>query len=489
MTATRIFLALGVAFLGVLCATLVGTVVASGQDATETESISSTDDATIREVYPDESFGESPSLVADASRPALMAQYTLIRWDLSGIAPGTDVDAASVTLSVTNPSIETFEAYALERPWAESEASWRAYAAGEPWEAAGARGSLDRQAQPAGSVTPSATGEQSFALSTEVVQRWVDDPASNHGIVLQDDPGNWDGIKFHSSEADGGAEVAPRLEVSLAGGAPPPQDDAAVLVGAGDIASCNSSGDEATARLLDEIPGTVYTTGDNAYDGGTAAQFESCYEPSWGRHKGRTKPSVGNHEYETPGAPGYFGYFGEAAGEPGKGYYSYDRGSWHVVVLNSECWDVGGCGPEDPQIRWLEQDLAANPSACTLAYWHTPLYSSSRYGYAPRMKPAWEALFGAGAEVVLNGHAHLYERFAPMEPDGEANPEGGIREFVVGTGGASHYPVADVQPNSEVRNADTYGVLKLTLRPSGYEWEFVPVAGETFTDSGTQGCH
>jgi hypothetical protein len=262
-----------------------------------------------------------------------------------------------------------------------------------------------------------------------------------------------------------------------------------VLVGAGDIARCSSTGDEATARLLDDIPGTVVTLGDNAYDGGSAEQFEACYEPSWGRHKARTMPSVGNHDYETPGASGYFGYFGAAAGDPDKGYYSYDKGSWHVVVLNSECRSVGGCGPNDAQIRWLEQDLAANPTECTLAYWHHPLYSSSRYGYAPRMKPAWDALYAAGAEVVLNGHAHLYERFAPMEPDGNADHEGGIREFVVGTGGASLHPLGDIQPNSEVRNANTYGVLKLTLRPSSYEWEFVPVAGETFTDSGSTSCH
>jgi hypothetical protein len=351
---------------------------------------------------------------------------------------------------------------------------------------AGARGSLDRQAQLAGTITPSAEGEQTFALSPEVVQRWVDDPSTNRGIILEDDSGQWDGINFRSSEA-GTESERPRLTVNLAT-VPPDQDDP-VVVGAGDIASCNSSGDEATARLLDNIPGTVATLGDHAYNSGTAAEFTDCYDPTWGRHKARTMPSVGNHEYETPGASGYFGYFGAAAGDPTKGYYSYDLGSWHIVVLNSECWFVGGCRTEDPQIRWLEQDLAAHPTACTLAYWHRPIFSSSKYGNSTRMKPAWEALFAAGAEVVLNGHAHLYERFAPMEPDGNANHEKGIRELVVGTGGASHYPVVDIQPNSEVRNASTYGVLKLTLHEGSYEWEFVPVEGETFTDSGTQSCH
>jgi hypothetical protein len=263
-----------------------------------------------------------------------------------------------------------------------------------------------------------------------------------------------------------------------------------VLVGAGDIASCSSSGDEATAKLLSSIPGTVYTTGDNVYEDGTASEFTDCYGPSWGRYKSRTRPSVGNHEYQTPGASGYYNYFGSAAGDPAKGYYSYDRGEWHIISLNSMCGEVGGCDADSPMVTWLKKDLASNPTSCTLAYFHHPLFSSgSEHGNDPRMRPSWDALYEAGAEVVLNGHDHDYERFAPQTPAGEADPKRGIREFVVGTGGRSLYAFLPPKPNSQVRNVDTYGVLKLTLHPDSYEWKFVPVAGKTFTDSGSDSCH
>jgi hypothetical protein len=263
-----------------------------------------------------------------------------------------------------------------------------------------------------------------------------------------------------------------------------------VLVGAGNIASCSSPGDEATANLLDGISGTVFTLGDNAYENGSAADFTNCYNPSWGRHKARTMPAVGNHEYQTSGASGYYNYFGAAAGVASKGYYSYDREEWHVISLNSMCENVGGCGATSPMVTWLKQDLAANPKACTLAYFHHPLFNSgSEYGNLPKMGPSWDALYAAGAEVVLSGHEHVYERFAPQTPTGAADSAQGIREFVVGTGGASHYPFGTIQPNSQVRNADTYGVLKLTLHPGSYDWRFVPEAGKTFTDTGTDQCH
>jgi hypothetical protein len=259
-----------------------------------------------------------------------------------------------------------------------------------------------------------------------------------------------------------------------------------VLVGAGDIASCQGSGDEATAELLDGITGTVFALGDNVYNSGTPSEFSNCYGPSWGRHKARTRPAVGNHEYYTPGASGYFGYFGAKAGDPKKGYYSYDRGSWHVVVLNSNCSEVS-CAAGSPQERWLENDLAAHPNRCTLAYFHHPRFSSS--GDNPSVAPFWNDLYAAGAEVVLNGHTHNYERFAPQRPDGTRARGRGIREFVVGTGGVGHAAFGAIRPNSQVRNADTYGVLKLTLHQGSYDWKFVPVAGKTFTDSGTKSCH
>lgn len=262
-----------------------------------------------------------------------------------------------------------------------------------------------------------------------------------------------------------------------------------VLVGAGDIARCSSPGAEATAKLLDSIPGTVFTTGDNAYESGAAAEFKNCYHPSWGRHKARTRPTPGNHEYNTASASGYFGYFGAKAGDPAKGYYAYTLGAWRVYALNSMCEKVGGCGKTSPMLTWLKKDLAANPADCTLAYFHHPLFSSGQHGNATKVRPIWNALYAANAEVVLNGHDHDYERFAPQRPDGTRDAGRGIREFVVGSGGGSHYAFGTIKPNSQARNATTYGVLKLTLRPGSYEWRFVPEAGKTFTDSGTTGCH
>jgi acid phosphatase type 7 len=198
---------------------------------------------------------------------------------------------------------------------------------------------------------------------------------------------------------------------------------------------------------------------------------------------------VGNHEYNTQGASGYFGYFGAAAGGPSKGYYSYNRGNWHVVALNSMCENVGGCGADSPMVRWLKRDLAANPRKCTLAYFHHPLFSSGPHGNQTKMRPTWGVLYAANADVVINGHDHTYERFAPQRPDGTLDRRRGIREFVVGTGGASHYSFGTIKPNSKVRNADTHGVLKLRLRADSYDWKFVPVAGKTFTDSGSTRCH
>jgi hypothetical protein len=271
---------------------------------------------------------------------------------------------------------------------------------------------------------------------------------------------------------------------------PPPSDDP-VIVGAGDIASCSSTGDEATANLLDNIAGTVITLGDNAYSSGTATEYTNCYGPSWGRHLARTRPSPGNHEYNTLDATGYYGYFGSAAGDPAKGYYSYDVGAWHVIVLNSNssCTTIS-CAAGSAQDTWLRADLAAHSNVCTLAYWHHPRFNSgASHGNNTAVANFWDALYQYGADVILNGHEHVYERFAPQTPAAVADPAAGIRQFTVGTGGASHYTFGTIQPNSEVRNGTAYGVLKLTLHATSYDWQFVPVAGATFTDSGTGSCH
>jgi len=260
--------------------------------------------------------------------------------------------------------------------------------------------------------------------------------------------------------------------------------DPAILVGAGDIASCTSAGDEATAALLDQIPGSVFTAGDNAYPSGGAQAFADCFDPTWGRNKLRIRPAPGNHEYETPAASGYFGYFGAAAGDPATGFYSYDYGAWHVVVINSSI----SVSATSPQVQWLRRDLATHTQLCTITYFHYSLFSSGLYNM-PAMKPVWDALYQAGVDVVVSAHDHFYERFAPQTPAGTPDPTHGIREFVVGTGGHSHHAFTSVAPNSEIRNNQTFGVLKLTLHPTGYDWQFVPVAGARFTDSGTAACH
>jgi hypothetical protein len=261
-----------------------------------------------------------------------------------------------------------------------------------------------------------------------------------------------------------------------------------VLVGAGDIAYCDKVEHQATAALLDRIlmahPGaTVFTAGDNAYPNGTAEEFANCYEPSWGRFKARTRPSAGNHDYYTAHGAPYYAYFGANAGPAGRGYYSYDLGDWHIISLNSNLRESTGSVQEE----WLRRDLAANPKVCTLAYWHHPRFSSGPHGNNRRASALYQALYDHRASVVITGHDHHYERFAPQDPQGEADPTG-IRVFIVGTGGASLRPIRHLQPNSEVHNTTTHGVLKLTLRPTSYDWEFIPIAGQTFRDSGSAPC-
>jgi acid phosphatase type 7 len=273
--------------------------------------------------------------------------------------------------------------------------------------------------------------------------------------------------------------------------APRVQDqEPVVLVGAGDIANCaisDGSGAVATAALLDRIPGTVFTVGDHAYPSGTAKEFRDCYDASWGRHKARTRPAPGNHDYLTSNAKAYYEYFGDSAGPDRRGYYSYTLGAWHVVSLNSFIAADRG----SPQIEWLRKDLKDNRATCTLAYWHIPVFSSGPHGSDVRtsahMLEAWRVLYEFGADVVINGHDHDYERFAPQDPKGKADPRG-VREFVVGTGGGGTYDFRQIRPNSEVRHSRSYGVLKLVLGATDYNWDFVSGAGEPFQDRGASAC-
>jgi acid phosphatase type 7 len=267
-----------------------------------------------------------------------------------------------------------------------------------------------------------------------------------------------------------------------------------VLLAAGDIAECPTNGDEATAEILGRFPAaTIATLGDNVYDHGTEAEFEQCFAPSWGRYKERIRPATGNHDFATENAAGYYAYFGDAGGPFDQYYYSYDLGEWHIVVLNSDCWRVDGCELGDPQIEWLREELAGSGAACTLAYMHRPPFSSGRYGTPKNTKnarPIWQTLYEEGADILLTGHEHSYERFAPMNAEGEADLERGVRLFVVGTGGGNLRKFKfEPLPTTEARDDTTWGVLKLTLHSDRYEWEFIPVAGKTFRDSGSGTCH
>jgi hypothetical protein len=296
------------------------------------------------------------------------------------------------------------------------------------------------------------------------------------------------------------------------------------IVGAGDIAECSPDNNaQATAALLANIPGTVLALGDNAYPNGTRTQYANCYDNYrlsdgsvfdttrtfwWGQYKARTMPVVGNHEYHSSTvAQPYFDYFSALNGfkqppapvpntpanpglTPGKGYYSYDRGSWHIVALNSNCNKVGGCEKTSAQGTWLRNNLANTTNKqCTLAYFHHPLYSTGNNVTNPNVKPLWQILYNKGAEVILNGHAHRYERYAPLTPGGKIDSNNGIRQFVAGTGGAPGGSEVQQAPGVEVVKTGTSGVLKLDLSAGSYSWEFVPIAGQTFTDSGNGSCH
>lgn len=247
---------------------------------------------------------------------------------------------------------------------------------------------------------------------------------------------------------------------------------------------------KATSDLLLGLGLTaVLTLGDNQYEHGVLARYQASYHPTWGRLLAITRPVPGNHEYLTAGAAGYFSYFGAAAGDPAKGYSSHDLGAWHLIALNSNCAAVGGCGIGSPQEQWLAADLAAHPGVCTLAYWHHPRFSSGPHGNDATFQAFWQTLSAAGADVVLNGHDHVYERFAPQDPAGVADPVRGIRQITVGTGGKNLTSFPVVRANSEVRNASAFGILEMTLHPNGYTWRFLSAAGGTVLDEGSTLCH
>ena len=250
-----------------------------------------------------------------------------------------------------------------------------------------------------------------------------------------------------------------------------------------------------TAALVTSIaPSAALLLGDIQYESGSLSNFNTYYHPTWGAHKAITWPAPGNHEYQTSGASGYFDYFNGVgvqtgrAGPRGKGYYSFNLGAWHIVALNSNCGSIGGCGAGSAQELWLRADLAANPASCTLAYWHHPRFSSGGHGNNSSMQAIWQALYDHGADLVLAGHDHDYERFGPQTAAGSADASRGIRSFVVGTGGKEVEGFGSVKANSELRSSNSMGVLKLTLHATSYDWQFVPIPGHTLADAGTASC-
>jgi hypothetical protein len=440
-------------------------------------------DARVLEVNPTINYGTITRLDVDSP-----GEESYIRFSVTGVTGA--VQNATLQLFVGNGSSDGPGVYGTDNSWTETGITWN-----------------NRPAPTTGVLANIGSAPAGTWAEYDLTAHITGDGTYNFVFL----PDGSDGIRFESRESS----TPPQLILTFTSGPTPtptntptlgpsptptntptntptptptntPSTDSVVFVGAGDIADCSRVQDEQTAQLLDNIPGTVYTVGDNAYPDGTDAQFNNCYEPTWGRHKARTHPAAGDNDYNTSGATGYFNYFGAAAGNPNEGYYSYDVGSWHIIVLNSNCSDIGGCRPNDPQGQWLQADLAANQSICTLAIFHEPLFSSS--GVDADMRDFWVPLYEAGADIILNGHRHNYERFAQQNPDGVAEPGRGIREFVVGTGGANLSSWHSNAQNSEVRNNTTYGVLKLTLNPVSYDWEFIPIAGQTFTDSGSTLC-
>ncbi len=312
--------------------------------------------------------------------------------------------------------------------------------------------------------------------------------ASSRRIVFR---ATWPSNATHDfSIATSGADKAVDIDAFLMLSDPPEGQ----LVGAGDISTCTNDHDAETAALVTAVldnnaAATAFTLGDNVYSTGTAANFANCYDPTWGAFKARTRPTPGNHDYQNnPGAGPYYAYFGANAGPAGRGWYRYDAGTWRVYSLNSECAPTSACAAE--QLAWLKSDLANQPHRCVLAMWHRPRVSTGPHGTSMRMNAAFTALYDAGADVVVAGHDHGYQRFAPANPSRVADSTRGIREFVAGTGGAELYEWKTENSLLETRGNVSFGVLRLDLHPGSYSWEFIAVPGPTgYTDSGTTACH
>jgi acid phosphatase type 7 len=454
-------------------------------------------DAQVSEASPTTNYGTLGRLLVDGGADPDVASY--LRFDLSGVTAPVQRATLRVWVQTDGGSQNGPEVRVTGTSWSETELTW----SNRP---APTGGVLDDKGALAGStwveynVTSAVTGNGAVGF--------VLVPQSNDGAVFDSRQGANQPqlvLNTNSTETPVPSATATPTRTPTPTPTPTATSDPVVMAAGDNVCGADSSGASckqmATSDLLVAAnPKAVLGLGDVQYECGEASDFTSFYSPSWGRIKARTHPSVGNHEYRTSTDPAhdcfgnparaqaYFDYFGASAGQIGKGYYSFDVGAWHLIALNSNCSQVSGCGVGSPQEQWLRQDLAAHPTKCTLAYWHAPLYSSGGRA-TTAVKALYQALFDANADVILTGHDHTYERFAPQNANTQADTARGIREFVVGTGGRNLTSWATIAANSEVRNNATFGVLKLTLHPSSYDWVFVPIAGQTFTDKGTNACH
>jgi acid phosphatase type 7 len=420
-------------------------------------------DARVEAANPSTNFGTSTLLRVDGGSDPDVDSY--FRFSVAGVS-GT-VQQATLRLYATTDTTNGPSLYATASNWSESQITW----ANRPLASTAA---IARRAV----VTPNTWVDYDV---TSLVRGDGTYSMSLHTLSV-------DGLNYASREASANR---PQLVVTTAPSTTPGDPTVAA---AGDIAckpgdTCLVNAAATATAVVALHPTAVLALGDIQYENATTADF-AAYDSTWGIFKSITHPAVGNHEYLTPGAAGYYGYFGAAAGNPSQGWYSFDLGAWHLIELNTECSFAGGCTASSPQGRWLQADLASHPRACTLAFFHQPRFEEDSNHNNTAVGPLWDLLYSAGADVILNGHAHDYERFAPRAPSGTLDPTRGIREFVVGTGGRSLNSPDYRGPKSEVNQHSTYGVLQLTLHATSYGWRFVPVAGgSSFTDSGTAACH
>src|SRR3954471_8839859 len=480
-----------------------------------------TADATVDEERPSTNYGLKPTLVVNDDHGGRANNWSYLRFDL-GADPGS-IASATLRVYVDHPSPARPTVARASNSWSEQKVTWK------------------NRPRPTGAAIPSAGGVSGGWMQWDVTSLL---PAKGRfTLVLRSTSAHPVDISSRSGPhppalvldaAGPGAPGAPPSTTAAATTAPattapattsppttlppttaPPTTARATtepptttlpatdprIAAVGDIA-CDPSrggfnGGNGTANACHEMAvsqlvadgsyDAFLALGDLQYENGAADAFKGSYDPSFGRVLSITHPAPGNHEYQTHGAAGYYEYFGARAGDPTKGYYSFDIGKWHIVALNSNCGAVS-CAAGSPQEQWLRADLAAHPTLCSLVYWHHPLYSSGQHGDNRNMAALYQAAYDGGVDVALVGHDHDYERFTPQDAAGNADPSG-IREFVVGTGGRSHYRLRTVEANSEIHNSHTFGVLALALPPGSYEWSFVPEPGGQFTDSGSQGCH